>query len=196
MSSAGAGAPAASTRRVFLALPLPPPARQEVAAHCAPLAEQGAALRPVAPAGYHVTVHFFGNLVCGDLARVRKLCLDDTLASAAPLCCRFSALGQLPPRGRARVVHAVIGEGAGALQDFTMRVRALVAAAGFAVDRRPPLPHVTVARVRRGMTWTPRSSVTWSGVAFLLDRLVLFESHLGRAGARYEPLVTRRLGVS
>ena len=196
MSRAGAGPQAASPRRVFLALPLPQPARQEVAARSAPLAAAGAALRPVAPAGYHVTVHFFGSLVRGDLARARELCLDDTLASVAPLRCRFSALGQLPPRGPARVVHAVIGEGAPALQDFMMRMRALVADAGFAVDCRPPLPHVTVARVRRGMKWTARSTVAWSGVAFLLDRLVLFESHLGHAGARYEPLLTRRLGVS
>ena len=196
MSPAGAGASAASTRRVFLALPLPRAARQELAAHCAPLAAEGAALRPVAPAGYHVTVHFFGSLVRGDLVRARDLCLDDTLAPVAPLRCRFSALGQLPPRGPARVVHAVIGEGAAALKDFMMRMRALVAAAGFAVDRRPPLPHVTVARVRRGMKWRARSTVTWSGVAFLLDRLVLFESHLGHAGARYEPLATRRLGAS
>ena len=196
MSPAGAGAPAADTRRVFLALPLPHAARQEVAAHCAPLAMEGAALRPVAPAGYHITVHFFGSLACGHLARARELCLDDALASVAPLRCRFSALGQLPPRGAARVVHAVIGEGAAALEDFMMQVRGLVAAAGFAVDRRPPLPHVTVARVRRGMKWTARSTVAWSGVAFLLDRLVLFESLLGRAGARYEPLVSRRLGVS
>ena len=196
MSPAGAGVPAASTRRVFLALPLPQAARQEVAAHCAPLAAEGAALRPVAPAGYHVTVHFFGSLACGDLARARKLCLDGTLAPVAPPRCRFSALGQLPPRGPARVVHAVIGEGAAALTDLMMRIRALVAAAGFAVDRRPPLPHVTVARVRRGMKWRAHSPVTWSGGAFLLDRLVLFESHLGPAGARYEPLVTWRLGVS
>ncbi len=181
---------------MFLALPLPPPARQEVAAQCAPLAAEGAALRPVAPAGYHVTVHFFGSLVGGDLDRARELCLDDSLAAVAPLRCRFSALGQLPPRGPARVVHAVIGEGAAALKDFLLRMRALVAAAGFAVERRPPLPHVTVARVRRGRKWTARSPVSWSGVAFLLDRLVLFESHLGPAGARYEPLVTRRLGGS
>ena len=181
---------------MFLALPLPPPARQELAARCAPLAADGDVLRPVAPAGYHMTVHFFGSLACGDLARARGLCLDDTLAAVAPLRCRFDALGQLPPRGPARVVHAVIGEGAAALKDFVMRMRALVAAAGFVVDRRPPLPHVTVARVRRGVKWTARSAVTWSGVPFLLDRLVLFESHLGHAGARYEPLVTRRLGVS
>ena len=196
MSPAGAGPPAASTRRVFLALPLPQAAQQDVAAHCAPLAAEGAALRSVAPAGYHITVHFFGSLAGGELARARELCLDDSLAPVAPLRCRFSALGQLPPRGPARVVHAVIGEGAAALKDFMVRVRALVAAAGFAVDRRPPLPHVTVARVRRGMKWTVRSTVTWAGVAFLLDRLVLFESHLGHAGARYEPLVTRRLGLS
>ena len=96
----------------------------------------------------------------------------------------------------ARVVYAVLGEGRVAVTDFLARLRGLVAAAGFPVDRRPPLPHVTVARVRRGRDWRMRSAVTWSGVPFLLDRLVLFESHLGRIGARYEPLATQRLGTS
>jgi len=181
---------------VFLALPLPPPARQELAARCAPLTAEGEALRPVAPAGYHVTVHFFGGLHGGDLERARELCLAESLAVAAPLRCRFTALGQLPPRGRARVVHAVLGEGAAALKEFMVRMRALVTTAGFEVDRRAPLPHVTVARVRRGKDWRMRSTDTWSGVPFLLDRLVLFESHLGHAGARYEALLTRRLGLS
>ena len=196
MSRNGAEVPAETTRRVFLALPMPPAARRELATRCAPLAADGDALRQVAPTGYHLTVHFFGNLAGSDLARARELCLDATLAAVAPLRCRFSALGQLPPRGQARVVHAVLGEGVAALTDFVVRMRALVSAAGFAVDRRPPLPHVTVARVRRGVKWTAPSTVTWSGVPFLLDRLVLFESHLGRAGARYEALATRHLGVS
>ena len=181
---------------MFLALPLPPAARRELEARCAPLAADGDALRLVAPAGYHITVHFFGSMACGDLARARELCLDDALAVVAPLRCRFTALGQLPPRGQARVVHAVLGEGAAALKDFLLRMRALVIAAGFAVDHRLPLPHVTMARVRRGVKWTARSTVAWPGVPFLLDRLALFESHLGHAGARYEPLATRRLGAS
>ena len=188
--------PDPSTRRVFLALPLPPPARRELAARCAPLLAAADALRPVAPAGYHVTVHFFGNLSGGDLARACELCRRDALRDMVPLRCRLTGLAQLPPHGPARVLHAVFGGGAGALADFLARMRGLAAGAGFPVDRRPPRPHVTVARVRRARTWTARAPVTWSGAWFLLDRLVLFESHLDRAGARYEALAVRPLGAS
>lgn len=182
------------SRRVFLALPLPPAAQSELAAHCAPLTA-AAGLRPVAPAGYHVTVHFFGSLDASGLGRAHELCRHDTAAEMAPLRCRLTGLGRLPRHGPARAVHAVLG-GAAAVTGFLTRMRAAVAAAGFPVDRRPPLPHVTVARVRRGHAWTPRSPLTWAGAWFVLDRLVLFESHLGRAGARYEPLACRRLGAS
>lgn len=206
MSRPSAGGPAASgpaesgstepARRVFLALPLPAPARRELAVRCAPLIAAADMLRPVAPAGYHVTVHFFGNLSGGDLARAHELCRRDTLKEMVPLRCRLTGLGQLPPHGPARVVHAVFGGGGVAVADFMTRMRGLVAAAGFPVDRRPPRPHVTVARVRRARNWTARAPVTWSGAWFLLDRLVLFESHLDRAGARYEALAVRRLGTS
>jgi 2'-5' RNA ligase len=180
---------------VFLALPLPEVARRELAQCCAPLAADSGSLRPVAPDGYHITVHFFGSLVPGDVARARQLCRHDTLAAMAALPGRLTSLGQLPPRGPARVVHAVLGEGSVAVTDFLVRMRGLVAAAGFPVERRPPLPHVTVARVRRGRDWRRRSALAWSGAPFLFDRLVLFESHLGGTGARYEPLATRRLGT-
>ena len=196
MSRDGAGAHAETSRRVFLALPLPPAAQRELAARCAPLLAAAQALRPVAPAGYHVTVHFFGSLAGGDLARARELCRQAILAAMVPLRCQFAGLGQLPPRGQVRVVHAVVGAGAGPVIDFLTRMRGLVAAAGFPVDRRPPLPHVTVARVRRGRNGMARTALAWSGAPFLLDQLVLFESHLGRAGARYEPLATQRLGTS
>ena len=182
-------------RRVFLALPLPPAARRELETRCAPLLAAAPVLRPVAPAGYHVTVHFFGSLSDGALARAGGLCRLDTLREPVPLRCRLAGLGQLPPHGPARVAHAALGAGVGAVTDFLIRMRAAVAAAGFPVERRPPLPHVTVARVRRGCNWTLRAPVTWAGSWFVLDRLVLFESHLDRVGARYETLAARRLGT-
>lgn len=182
-------------RRVFLALPLPPPARRELEARCAPLLAAAPGLRPVAPAGYHVTVHFFGSLSNGALARAGGLCRLEALRESIPLRCRLAGLGQLPPHGPARVVHGVLGAGAAAVTDFLIGMRAAVAAAGFPVERRPPLPHLTVARVRRGRNWTLRAPVTWTGAWFVLDRLVLFESHPDRAGARYEMLADRRLGA-
>lgn len=218
-SVSGSDAPAA-VRRVFLGLPLPAAARRELAALSeSALAAHAAHLRLVDPAGYHATVHFFGPLEADDLRRAQALCGQVVKALSAPLRCALAGLAPFPPRGPARVVHAEFGEGHGALTAFLAAARERIAAAAFPVPARAPLPHVTVARVRRGRRWrmaeqldvlaaVPNASagkrrlcvdfgrLPPRGVAspapFLLDQLVLFESHLHPAGARYVPLTTRR----
>ena len=216
----GGSGPTGAVKRVFLGLPLPAPARRELArlAECA-LAAHAAHLRLVDPAGYHATVHFFGPLAADDLRRAQALCEQVAEALTVPLRCALAGLAQLPPRGPARVVHAEFGEGHGALAAFLAAARERIAAAAFPVPARSPLPHVTVARVRRGRRWRmaepvelpaagpdvppgkrrlcvdfgrlPPHGIT-SPAPFVLDQLVLFESHLHPAGARYVPLTTRR----
>ena len=99
--------PAAATRRVFLALPLPAPARRELARLAqSALAAHAAHLRLVDPAGYHATVHFFGPLAAEDLRRAQALCGQVVEALAAPLRCglgrtRATAAAR-PGAGRAR----------------------------------------------------------------------------------------------
>ena len=217
-SGNGMRAPAGA-RRVFLALPLPAAARRELACLVqSALAAHAPHLRLVAPVGYHATVHFFGPLAADDLSRAHTLCAQVAEALPASLPCTLTGLAQLPARGAARVVCAVFGEGRDALAAFLAAARNRIGAAAFAVSARSPLPHVTVARVRRGRHWRmpdlealPGSG---SGAAdghnrpgidlrrppgqgavparFVLDQLVLFESHLHRAGARYVPLASRR----
>ena len=97
--------------------------------------------------------------------------------------------GRFPARGRARVLHAELGGGGREHVTAVLALaRTLVGEAGFAVERRPPHPHVTVARAR-GAAAAPRTA-PWPGppVPCLLDRLVLFESHPAPSGARYQPL--------
>lgn len=194
LAPAAGSSPTGRPRRAFLALALPAAARHEVARRSAALLDAHAAsLRRVDPAAYHLTVHFFGDLMPGDLERARSLCMQLADDAVAPLRCAFAALAPLPARGPARVVHAVFGPGRAELLAFLRQARAVTATSGFPVPARAPLPHVTVARVRRGRPWRMVEEVAWAGAPFLFDRLVLFESHLGRTGARYEPLETRRL---
>ena len=217
-AASGRRAPAGA-RRVFLALPLPAAARRELAGLAqSALAAHAAHLRMVAPVGYHATVHFFGPLAADDLSRAHTLCGQVAEALPAPLPCALTGLAQLPPRGAARVVCAVFGEGHDALAAFLAAARNRIGAAAFAVPARSPLPHVTVARVRHGRHWRmpDRVALAETGIApadrntrlgidlrrlrghgaaptrFVLDQLVLFESHLHRAGARYVPLTSRR----
>ena len=146
----------------------------------------------VDPAGYHATVHFFGPLAAEDLRRAQALCGQVVEALAAPLRCGLAGLAQLPPRGPARVVHAVLGEGHGAVAAFLDEARNRIAAAAFPVPARSPLPHVTVARVRHGQRWRMTEPVALPAAPFVLDELVLFESHLRRSGVRYVALTSRR----
>ncbi len=216
-AASGRRAPAGA-RRVFLALPLPAAARRELAGLAqSALAAHAAHLRLVAPVGYHATVHFFGPLAAHDLSRAHTLCGQVAQALQAPLPCALTGLAQLPPRGAARVVCAVFGEGRDALAAFLAEARNRIGAAGFAVPARGPLPHVTVARVRHGRHWRMPDRVALAGTGtaaaegntrlgidlrrppghgaparFVLDQLVLFESHLHRAGARYVALTSRR----
>ena len=204
---------------MFLALPLPAAARRELAGLSqAALAAHAPHLRLVDPIGYHATVHFFGPLAADDLSRAQALCGQVADALPSPLPCAVTGLAQLPPRGAARVVCAVFGEGHDALAAFLAEARNRVGAAAFAVPARSPLPHVTVARVRRGRHWRMPGRVALPGTGtgathgntrlgidlrparghgavptrFVFDRLVLFESHLHRGGARYVALTTRR----
>ena len=203
---------------MFLALPLPAAARRELAGWVpSALAADADHLRLVDPVGYHATVHFFGPLAADDLSRAHALCGQVAEALPAPLRCALTGLAQLPPRGAARVVCAVFGEGHDALAAFLAEARNRIGAAAFAVPARSPLPHVTVARVRRGRHWRMPDRVALAGTGtaaadgtgrridlrrqrghgaaparFVLDQLVLFESRLHRAGARYVPLTSRR----
>lgn len=206
-SGSGRRRPAAA-RRVFLALPLPAAASRQLAGLVqSALAAHAPDLRLVAPVGYHATVHFFGPLAADDLSRAHTLCAQVAEALPASLPCALTGLAQLPARGPARVVCAVFGEGHDALAAFLAEARNRIGAAAFAVPARSPLPHVTVARVRRGRHWRmpDREALPGSGIdlrrlrgqgavpaRFVLDQLVLFESHLHRAGARYVPLASRR----
>ena len=144
-----AATPGGSGRRVFLALPLPAAACRALGRRCASLDAAGQ-WRAVPPDAYHVTVHFFGALPADALLRARQLTHHLELAAVAAIRCRLVRFGQYPARGRARVLYAELGEGREPVTALLALARTVVAAAGFAVERRPPQPHVTVARARRG----------------------------------------------
>ena len=186
-------------------------------------------------------MHFFGALPADALLRARQLTHHLELAAVAAIRCRLVRFGQFPARGRARVLYAELGEGREPVTALLALARTVVAAAGFAVERRPPQPHVTVARARRGEGrdagrrqghrerpsggtdrhlaaragvhgrpsagsavaptaaadpaegWAAADDWRGDGVSLVLNRLVLFESHLSRAGARYQPLEVQPL---
>ena len=146
-----------------------------------------AGVRWAAPDGYHVTLHFFGDVTERQLADL-KASLADPRLKVPSFAARLGTLGQFPPRGVPRVVWVSLsqgGEEAAALWELVERV---IEPLGWRRDPRGFTPHVTVGRAGRGGA----EPVDPAGVAlpadpFRLEEIVLFESVLGPHGATYRP---------
>ncbi len=142
--------------------------------------------RPLAPETFHVTLAFLGARTAAEpAARV----LAELGAVAPPPL----ALGEgllLPPR-RGRVLTVAVADPTGALAALQDRVAGALAAVGeFEPEARPFRPHVTVARLRRSATPPRAVGAAPEPLAFAGGPVVLFRSHPGRGGARYEALAS------
>jgi 2'-5' RNA ligase len=168
--------------RLFVACDLPPEAaravtswqRKELSAH-----DELRVLPTV-----HLTLAFLGGV---DADRVPDLeaILDGVRWRRAD--CRFSDPLFLPAHGRRRVVALRLEDPSGELRRLQAEVSGRLAAEGlYEPEKRPWLPHVTVARFRR--PGHPFSLQNVNIGPFGVVRMLLYSSHLERAGAVHTPL--------
>lgn len=173
--------------RLFVALELPPAIRGAVVAWREPvLAANRSRLRAVTPDALHVTLCFLGAQTEDEIDAIAATCAT-ALADAVPA---GTALGRSLwlPRRRPRVLALGLDDATGALAAMQARLAdALTAGGWYSAERRPYLPHVTVARVR-GELGDPTVVPDAPAAAYIADRVALLRSHLGEGQARYEPL--------
>ena len=101
--------------------------------------------------------------------------------------CRFSGPLFLPTHGRRRVVALELDDPSGTLRKLQAEVSERLATKGlYEPEKRPWLPHVTVARFRR--PGHPFSLQNVNIGAFGLVRMVLYSSDLKPGGAVHSPL--------
>ena len=179
--------------RAFVAIPLPQPLREELAAYAVE-ATRDLGARPTPAENLHATVHFLGA--------VDDRHADALAAALAPVCAGFPALmlrvteAALAPPGRPRMVWARL-ETPDELAELARAIAA--AAAQFAPDARAPRtgnPHVTLARLRRrpprGTALPPLPA---AGTTVMVEACALVQSELGRSGSRYTTLATLPLAT-
>ncbi len=185
-----------ATLRVFTALPLPAEAVRRLAEACAALGLDFPNLRVVHPEGLHVTLQFFGEL---EGERAQEIAERLPAAIGAPpevtrIATVVGGLGQFPPAGSPRVLYCPLGAGGEAVGALYARLRdALRPLTGGAGEEpgRAFQPHVTVARNKGGFIDLPAARERFAfEIPVQLDRVVLFQSILGRDGAEYRPLAT------
>jgi len=189
--------------RLFVGIPLAESAIRELAAVVEQLrdvegAGQSAALRWAAPESWHITLQFLGNTTMEQLE-----CLKVKLAEvrAAQLSVQLGELGCFE---RAGVLFAdvLVTPELAALQ---RKVIAATSRCGFAAEARPFHPHITLVRTNsreRGRELRAlRGSVSSppNFPSFFAREFLLYESHLGMGGSKYEvrmrvPLAPRVAG--
>jgi 2'-5' RNA ligase len=169
--------------RLFVAADLPAPVRAALARFRD--AADPAVWRPVPDDALHITLAFLGHRPESDATPAASAI--DAAAGPAPRLALGGAL-LLPPR-RARVLCAEVHDPDGALAALQQRVSDGLEAAGiYTPEHRPFRAHATVARLRTGAR-SPRSTAAAPDpLEFGAEAITLYRSHLGRGGARYEPL--------
>lgn len=182
--------------RLFTALPVSGEATAELERLLDNLRRTEWPVRWVRGDALHVTVKFFGEVGADQVPAITEALTAATdrtpLLPFAP-----GELGGFPNLRRPRVLWAGY-QSETALELLVHRVEQRAEALGFPVEGRPFRPHVTLGRVRDGVTWPAAASDRLEREAlqasFVADRLILFESRQGPGGSIYSQLHSFSLG--
>lgn len=174
--------------RCFVAVVPPPEVLAPLVRAVAPLRTLPATWVP--PERLHVTLAFLGEVADPE---PYAAALAPAVAEVAAFPLRIRGGGAFPRAARARVLWAGLDGDVDALAKLARVARRTARAVRIDVERKPYVPHVTVARVRRdgfdGAAAVAALSVVESE-PWQVGEVVLMRSVLGPAPA-YEPL--RRL---
>lgn len=139
----------------------------------------------------HVTLRFIGEV---ERHQAEDIAAALATVSAPAIEARVDGVGTFDRRGRVDTLWARIVP-AEPLAALHRKVDQALARAGVARDERRYLPHLTLARFGRSSSdagaiarWVADHAAL-STATFALPHLILYESHLGHEGARYEPVV-------
>ena len=172
--------------RLFIALRPPPAIRQLLTAAMGGVP----AARWQADEQLHCTLRFIG-----DVDRPQAEDIAAALAGVhaeAPLV-RIAGVGRFEHKGRTDTLWAALAP-ADPLRHLARKVDQACIRAGLPPERRAYLPHITLARLPRSAGMAPDIEgwlAVHAGLAspvFTMSHIMLYHSHLGRAGAAYEPM--------
>ena len=177
--------------RAFFGLPVPEAQREILARYVERCAALAGDFRWVAPANLHLTVRFLGH--------VERQALDVLVTRLTKQRLRgfdleLSEVGTFKRGQLVRVVWIGLRRDVVAASALAATVEAECRSAGLEPEERRFQPHLTLARARgREGSALPSLPDAPRLDPWQADELVLYQSHLGRAGSVYEPLANLRL---
>ena len=138
----------------------------------------------------HITLHFFGGIPRGAIEEVEKI-LEPLAGRFAPFVLRMRGIGAFPNLRNPRVFWAGVEDltERRTLREFYETMRATLEGGGFAVEKRPFTPHVTIGRIKKLVKFEmDRFRNLPQGPVFDVSSLTFFRSDLTPKGPIYQPL--------
>jgi 2'-5' RNA ligase len=143
--------------------------------------------RWVPAAGFHVTLHFFGDVPDAGVTALGQV-FDDPELRVPAIPARFGKIGQFPPRGNPRVLWVGLDRGEAEIRAYWDRFEKKISPLGWTPDERGFSAHITIARAGRAAAPSWDADLPVPEEDFLMEECVLFQSILGPSGAQYVPL--------
>jgi 2'-5' RNA ligase len=179
--------------RMFVALDLPDGARDALVEWRDRLIAGRRDLRPVRPEALHVTLVFLGWQDEAEAERIAAA-MFDAVGRLGPPLLTPAGVRPLPPRDPRLFALDLEDEDDRAVALQAAVSNALEAGRWYRPEKRPFWPHMTLARVKRGVrraAGLPAQAPP--GEPFPAAELTLYRSTLRPQGALYEPLARRGL---
>lgn len=179
--------PEARPLRLFVAIEIPDAVKEAVARAIEPWRDRFPDARWAPEENWHVTLKFLGRTFPRLVGWVGEQVAASADASA-PFETGLVGLGSFPSATSARVLWVGLDDRAGRMVEIALALDAALSRE-FAPEARPFKPHLTVARSRSPIEVPPAFAGTpLDPVAFRVDHVTLFQSHLRRPSPRYEAL--------
>jgi 2'-5' RNA ligase len=188
--------------RSFIAIDLPESLRRSLAEKSEMLSANIAprAIRWVRPEGIHLTLKFLGDVDPAGMEKARQA-ISETVPHFSPFTFSVEGLGCFPNARRPRVIWVGVHEESGELAALVEALERAFADHGFERENRGFHPHLTLGRVRRGVSKADyhiiRETLARTGRLSLGDvhvrEVLLYRSELKPSGAVYTRLLAAKL---
>ena len=187
---------ASGALRAFIAIPLSQEARLQLSDTIRSLeSEIPSAVRWVDPEGIHLTLKFLGDI---DPALVEDVlqAMEQAASGSLPFQLHLNGLGVFPNERRPRVLWAGLGGDLDALGALQEKLEAAMCGLNFPRERRAFSPHLTLGRVRDGVSAVARQRagavMSWASLhgadSWPVSAVRLMRSNLTPDGAVYSSL--------
>jgi 2'-5' RNA ligase len=146
----------------------------------------------VKPDNLHITLKFLGNVSAGDIDRIAAI-MDKAATGKGEITLTYTKMGVFPNLSRPRVLWVGFEEPSRALKGIVMELEeGLSSLLGTAKEKRPFVPHLTVARIKDHkyakhvkLSEFIKKGVNLAEGSFKVSQIVLYNSELKPSGAVY-----------